>query len=79
MDELNSTNPHYQGALAFFADKKETDNPYQAETAENYSWGLGYRSAMAENYDQHSCGENSKWAGDEKFCSVCGAKTDERE
>jgi hypothetical protein len=79
MAKQESTNPHYQGALAFEAGKNEADNPYPADTADNYSWGVGFRSAMAEHYDQHSCGANSEWAGDEKFCSVCGAKTDERE
>lgn len=79
MDKQELPNPHYQGALAFDAGKNEVDNPYPADTAENYSWGIGFRSAMAEKYDQHSCGANAQWAGDEKFCSVCGAKTDERE
>lgn len=79
MEKQESPNPHYQGALAFDAGKNEVDNPYPAETVENLSWGIGFRSAMAEKYDQHSCGAHSEWAGDEKFCSICGAKTDERE
>lgn len=79
MEKQERPNPNYQGALAFEAGKNEVDNPYPADTAENCSWGVGFRSAMAEHYDQHPCGANSEWAGDEKFCSVCGAKTDERE
>lgn len=36
-------------------------------------------SEIAEDADHHSCGENSEWAGTEKFCTVCGRKTGELE
>lgn len=79
MDQQALQDPYYQGSECFFAKGKMADNPYSNETAEFQRWELGYHSAAAETFDEHSCGADASWADSEKFCNVCGKKVYELE
>lgn len=80
MDEHSfETDPHTFGWDCFFNGGSESDNPHLAESADFKRWLRGFHEAAAESADAHSCGAHAEWVGAEKFCMVCGKKTDEME
>lgn len=80
MDESQfETHPYALGGECFSNGGSKSDNPFPTDSAEFERWDRGFYSAAAESFDAHSCSSNSEWIGAEKFCSVCGRKTDELE
>ncbi|MBW3808180.1 hypothetical protein GL273_20700 [Aeromonas jandaei] len=71
--------PYAQGGDCFINGGVHSENPYPVDSAEFARWVRGFYAAAAESADAHSCETNSEWSGAEKFCTVCGRKTDELE